>query len=51
LLWEKHAFAMVIAAILSLLFVLLLWRVLVGSRPRVILQPAATVAPKTRGGR
>ena len=51
LLWEKHAFAMVIAAVLSLLFVLLAWRLLVGSRPRVILQPAATVAPKTRGGR
>ena len=50
LLWEKHAVAMVIAAVLSSLFALLLWRLLVGARPRVIL-PAATVAPKTRGGR
>jgi hypothetical protein len=51
LLWEKHALAVLIAAILSLLLALLLWRLLVGSRPRVILQPAATVAPKARGGR
>jgi len=50
LLWEKHAVAMVIAAVLSSLFALLVWRLLVGARPRVIL-PAATVAPKTRGGR
>jgi hypothetical protein len=50
LLWEKHAVAMVIAAVLSSLFALLLWRLLVGARPRVIL-PSATVAPKTRGGR
>jgi hypothetical protein len=51
LLWEKHAFAMAIAALLSLLLALLLWRLLLGTRPRVILQPAATVAPKARGGR
>ena len=51
LLWEKHAFAMAIGAVLSLSLVLLLWRLLVGSRPRVIVQPAATAAPKTRGGR
>jgi hypothetical protein len=51
LLWEKHAFAVMIAAVLCLLCALLLWRLLVGSRPRVVLQPAATIAPKTRGGR
>lgn len=50
LLWEKHAVAMVIATVLCSLFALLLWRLLLGARPRVIL-PAATVAPKTRGGR
>lgn len=49
LLWEKHAVAMVIAAVLSSLFALLLWRLLVGARPRAILR--AAVAPKTRGGR
>jgi hypothetical protein len=50
LLWEKHAFVLVMAGILSLLVAVLFWRLLVGPRPRVVLQNA-TVAGKPRGGR
>ena len=51
LLWEKHAFALGAAGFFALFGLLLLWRLLVGPRPKVILQPAATVSGKPRGGR
>jgi hypothetical protein len=50
LLWEKHAFVLGMAGFLALVVVGLLWRLLVGPRPRVVLQPA-TVAGKPRRGR
>ena len=50
LLWEKHAFVLGLAGVLTLVVVVLLWRLLVGPRPRVVLQHA-TVAGKRRGGR
>jgi hypothetical protein len=51
LLWEKHAFVLGMAGLFSLLIVALLWRLLVGPRPRVVVQHSATVAGKPRGGR
>jgi len=51
LLWEKHAFVLAIAGLLSLLATVLLWRLLRGPRPRVVLQHAGPVASKSRGGR
>jgi hypothetical protein len=51
LLWEKHAFVLAIAGLLSLLAAVLLWRLLRGPRPRVVLQHAGPVASKSRGGR
>jgi hypothetical protein len=49
LLWEKHALALGMAGFFALLGLVLLWRLLVGARPRVVLQPAATVPSKPRG--
>jgi hypothetical protein len=50
LLWEKHAFVLGMAGLLALVVAALLWRLLVGPRPRVVLQQA-TPAGKPRGGR
>jgi hypothetical protein len=51
LLWEKHAVPLAIVALLLLLAALSLRRLLLGSRPKVILQPQATAPAKLRGGR
>jgi len=40
LLWEKHGIALVIAAVLALMLLMLLKRLLVGTRPRIIVQQA-----------
>jgi hypothetical protein len=49
LLWEKHALAVGIAALLALLGALVLRRLLIGPRAKVILQPAAVAPAKGRG--
>ena len=51
LLWEKHALALAIAAFLVLLVALATRRLLVGARPKVILERASIPSIKARGGR
>ena len=51
LLWEKHALALAIAAFLVLLVALATRRLLVGARPKVILERATIPSIKARGGR
>jgi len=46
LIWEKHALSLAIGALLMAMLVLVLRRLLVGSRPKVILQQAAMAAGK-----
>jgi hypothetical protein len=40
LLWEKHGIALVIAAVLALMLLMMLKRLLLGTRPRIIVQQA-----------
>ncbi len=41
LLWEKHGIVLVVAALLALMLLLMLKRLLVGTRPRIIVQQAS----------
>jgi hypothetical protein len=51
LVWEKHALSLGVGVLLVLMLALLTRRLLVGPRPKVILQQAAIASGKAREGR
>ena len=51
LMWERHPVALAATAVLALILLLLIRRLLIGSRPRIVVQQASGRAGRGRGGR
>jgi hypothetical protein len=51
LMWEKHPVSLAATGVLALILLLLIRRLLFGTRPKVIVQHGSSVAGRGRGGR
>ena len=51
LMWEKHPVSLAAASVLALILLLLLRRLLFGTRPKVVVQHSPGVAGRNRAGR